>query len=155
MKKRYTSAFRVSTNNLKDLEQNLRKYKNSFDEVLFFTQFTHSVKRLEYHRESAEKIRPYLQKIKQLGIKTGINVMATIGFFAEALDDTMQNAKPYIYWNGSAINGRICPSDKANIEFIKEQYKIYARLSPDIIYIDDDISSLSCACDGCLERFHN
>ncbi len=153
MSYKYTSALRVNSANLGDLEKNLSKYKDSFDEIFFFSQFTHSVKNLDYHRSEAEKIRPYLQRIKGMGIKAGVNVLATIGFFPEALDSSLEKVKHYVNQDGSGNPGRLCPSDKANIEYIKEQYRIYARLSPDIIYVDDDISSLACACDSCIERF--
>ena len=33
------------------------------------------------------------------------------------------------------------------------QYRIYAELHPDRIYIDDDISSMSCFCPACIRRF--
>ena len=88
-----------------------------------------------------------------MGIKAGVNVLATVGFFPEALDSSLEKVKHYVNQDGSGNPGRLCPSDKANIEYIKEQYRIYARLSPDIIYVDDDISSLACACDSCIERF--
>lgn len=154
MEYNYTSALRLNTFNMGDLEEKLKKYEGSFDEIFFFSQCTHSVKGLDYHRREAEKILPMLQKVKSMGIKAGVNVLATIGFFPEAIDSTMKNAKAYCSMDGSEILGRLCPSDKGNIEYIKEQYRIYARLSPDIIYIDDDISSLACACDECINRFN-
>lgn len=153
MNYKYTSALRINSANLGDLEEKLKKYKDSFDEVLFFSQFTHSVKGLDFHRCEAEKIRPFLQKVKSMGIKTGINVMTTIGFFPEANDASMEQAKAYYNLDGSKNSGRLCPCDKTNIEYIRELYHIYAQLSPEIIYSDDDISSLGCACDSCIERF--
>ena len=80
MKYSYTSALRVNTTNLGGLERNLSRYSGGFDEVFFFSQYTHSVKNLEHHRAEAEKIRPYLRKLREMGIKAGINVLATTAF---------------------------------------------------------------------------
>lgn len=153
MKSEYASALRINSANVCDLEKNLDKYKGCFDEVFFFSQSTHSVRGLEYHKNEAEKLKPYVDMVKKKGLRAGINVLDTIGFFREALDDSMENAKVYCYQNGAEALGRLCPCDRDNIDFYKEQYRIYARLFPDIIYIDDDISSLACACDDCIKRF--
>ena len=153
MNYKYKSALRVNSSNLDDLEEMLDKYKGSFDEVFFFSQFTHSVKSLEYHRAEAEKLRAYLDMVRKKGLSAGINVLTTIGFFKEALDSKMQSAAPFCLVNGEKCAGKICPSDKNNIEYIKEQYRIYARLLPDIIYVDDDISAIACACPDCISRF--
>lgn len=149
----YSSALRVNSAQIPDLMEKLEKYDRSFDKVFFFSQFTHSVHGLTYHQQEAEKIRPALEQVKKLGIRAGINVLTTIGFFPEALDPEMAAAAPYRQPDGQFIPGRICPQEKHNLEYIREQYRIYARLSPDIIYIDDDTSSLSCACEHCLSRF--
>ena len=106
MKYSYTSALRVNTTNLGGLERNLSRYSGGFDEVFFFSQYTHSVKNLEHHRAEAEKIRPYLRKLREMGITAGINVLATTVFFPEALDRAMENAKLYFGLDGRGLRKR-------------------------------------------------
>lgn len=149
----YTSLLRINTNQLPDLFEKLDKYPDSFDEILFFSQFTHSVKGLSYHRKTAEMLRPALEKVRARGLRASINVLTTIGFFKEAPDPEMVTHAPYIQLDGSLNIGRLCPLDEKNQDYIQEQYRIYARLNPDVIYVDDDVSSLACACDRCLSRF--
>ena len=62
MNYKYTSAPRINSANLGDLEENLKRYKDSFDEVLFFSQFTHSVKGLYFHRREAKKSVRFCKK---------------------------------------------------------------------------------------------
>ena len=153
MHTRYTSALRINSANVEDLEKNLDCYQKAFDEVFFFSQFTHSVKSLSYHQKQANILKPYLDMVKSKQMLAGINVLTTIGFFSEDVDPDMRAFKPYVTMEGDRIDGKLCPSSKKNIQYYQEQYRIYARLHPDVIYIDDDISSLACACDCCVKRF--
>ncbi|MBE7033768.1 MAG: hypothetical protein E7406_06025 [Ruminococcaceae bacterium] len=153
MKYNYTSTLRINMNNISDLWSKLDKYPESFDEVLIFNQFIHSPKSLDYHREEAERIAPELQKLKERGIRAGINIHNTVGFFAEGLDKDLPPYKKSVSIDGYVNEGRICTEDPEGMEYVREQYRIYAAINPDMIYVDDDTSSLSCACDKCIERF--
>jgi len=149
----YTSVLRVNQFNFDDLWDKLSKYPGAFEEIMFFTQFTHSVRSLEVHRETAKIIEPALRRTEAMGIRSGINVLCSMGFFPEILDEEMSGHKKCVNHDGSENSGRLCPIDKENRAYIREQYRIYAELVPGRIYIDDDISSLDCFCPACISRF--
>lgn len=153
MKYNYTSTLRINMENISDLSEKLDKYPKSFDEVLIFNQFIHSPKSLDYHRKEAKRIAPELKKLKERGIRAGINIHNTIGFFTEGLDKDLPPYKKAVSIDGYVNEGRICTDDPEGMEYVREQYRIYAAINPDMIYVDDDTSSLACACDKCIERF--
>ena len=132
-----------------------KKHPNAFDSVLFFTQNNHSVRNPETHRATAKRLRPMLERFNAAGIPSGIDVLCTIGFFEDGLDPIMESESypHYVSVSGSVTAGRLCPEYAVNREYIAEQYRIYAELHPDRIYIDDDISSMSCFCPACIRRF--
>lgn len=96
---------------------------------------------------------PLLEKTRRYGIKAGINVLCTLGFMSENVDPKLKEYKKYIGQDGNTIEGRLCASDERNRKYIEELYVIYAEASPDVIYIDDDISVADCFCPECMKRF--
>lgn len=102
-----------------------------------------------------QKLRPVLERFNAAGIPSGIDVLCTIGFFEDGLDPIMESESypHYVSVYGSVTAGRLCPEYAVNRDYIAEQYRIYAELHPDRIYIDDDISSMSCFCPACIRRF--
>lgn len=154
-KYQYTSALRINPNQFADIIEKIEKYPDAFDEILIFSQFTHSIRSLEKHKETAEKIAPFLNKIKAMGIKAGINILCTTGFFPEKLDPEMADFPKSHHYDGSINEGSLCPGSEKSREHMREQYRIYASLSPDTIYIDDDISGIRCFCPECVKRFES
>ncbi len=157
---RYTSVLRVwepSAGNAKHTDELLRlleKYKDAYSDVIFFTQNNHSVRSLERHRRTAASIEPLLRRVEALGLRSGIDVLCSIGFFRDAPDRFMEESYPHQRSiNGRRLDGRLCPEHPEVREYVSEQYRLYAALHPQIIYIDDDISSMSCFCSRCVKRF--
>ena len=149
---KYTSLLRINPDQIVDICDKLSEFPDAFEEIIIFSQFTHSIRTLDEHRKTAEMIKPTLEKIKSMGIRAGINILCTAGFFPEKLDPGMKGYKKMQYYNGGINEGSLCPNDEKSREHMREQYKIYASLNPDIIYIDDDISGLKCFCDDCVKR---
>ena len=160
MKYKYSSVFRAPALEFQkhpqmyaDFLRILKKYPKAFDEVIFFNQFTHSVRTLEFHRETAKIIKPMLDDMRALGLKAGINAICSVGFFKELFQDEMRKYQPLIGMGGEENVGKICGTHTKNHDYIVEYYTAYANIHPDIIYLDDDISPMSCFCDECMSRF--
>ncbi len=152
----YTSALRIGRPNIAGLWDYLEKYPDAFNEVLFMTEGVHYVKNLDYHREVAAEFAPAVEKARKMGYQTGINIMCTIGFFEEGLDPLMEGHPCAVTLKtGAECKGRICTEHEINMEYVRQKYRIYAAAHPEIMYIDDDISSMSCGCDRCITRFCN
>ena len=150
----YTSALRIGRPNISTLWEYLEKYPKAYNEILFMTEGLHYVKGLDYHRQTAAEFGPAVERAKKMGYQTGINIMCTIGFFEEGLDPSMsEHPCCYQLRSETELAGRICVAHEINMEYVREKYRIYAALHPDILYLDDDISSMSCACDKCVKRF--
>ena len=158
---RYTSVLRVwepmpgDDRKYEEILSLCEKYPEAFSSAIFFTQSNHSVRNPDIHRATAERLRPVLERFKAAGIPSGIDVLCTIGFFDDDPDPVMETEEyPHLVSiSGSVAIGRLCPEHEANKEYIAEQYRIYAGLHPDMIYIDDDLSSMSCFCPACVRRF--
>ena len=85
-----------------------------------------------------------------------VSTYCALSVFFDDDPDLVMETEEYphlISMSGSTIVGRLCPEHEANKEYIAEQYRIYAGLHPDTIYIDDDLSSMSCFCPACIRRF--
>lgn len=156
---RYSSVFRANAANLRE-EQQYRSFINflkqnpgTFDEVIFFNQFTHAVRPISYHREMAAVIADMMADVRMLGLKAGVNAIASVGFFDELFQSEMEALSPLVGMNGQPQPGKICGTHPGNREYLTAYYKIYASLHPDIIYLDDDISPMSCFCEHCLKDF--
>jgi len=150
---RYTSALRIGRPNIVTLWDYLEKYPDAFNEILFMTEGVHYAKNLDYHREVASEFAPAVKRAREMGYQAGINIMCTIGFFEEGLDPLMEGYPLAVSLGGKKLDGRICVEHGINMEYVREKYRIYAAAHPDIMYIDDDVSSMSCACEKCVERF--
>lgn len=151
---RYTSTLRLKLDNAEGLFERLEKYGKSFDRVAFLTSGTHSVRGLTYYRALAERLRPLICRLKEMNIEVGINEMITLGFFKEAPDAEMADMRYSVsLLDGELKEGRLCPTAPASLEYIREKYRIFASLKPNFIYIDDDMSNMTCACDSCIARF--
>ena len=152
MNYQYTSMLRIGEHVLysqeqrDDLWKRLESYPGCFEELIFFTQFTHAVRPIEELAHIAELMRPLLEKTRSLGLRAGIDVLCTIGHMNERLSPEMAGYAHYVDQGGREIAGKLCPSDEGNHEYIRKQYRLFAALDPSVLYIDDDISYMSCYC---------
>lgn len=160
-------SYRVSpsyyTNSLRraELLEFLAEYRDTIDEVAFFTAFTHPPRPLAFNQERAALLQELMPRCKALGLSTGINHLATIGHLDENLPNSLN--EPWqrltdIHGNRSA--GCYCPADPQMQEYIAQSYIALAAAEPDFIWVDDDVRmeshpplNLTCFCDRCLARF--
>ncbi len=149
----YTKTLRLNAQNIGGLWEKLDKYPSSFDNIVFFSHHTHSVKNLDYHRATASKLAPVIERLRGMHIKAGFNILGTVGFFSENNDPLLADMPKYRTITAAVNEGKLCPTSTQTADYVRELYGIYASVRPDIIYIDDDIDELNCTCDGCLKRF--
>ncbi len=151
----YTRTLRLNLSNTASLRQFLDKYPDSFDNVVFFSHHTHSVRNLDYHRQAADTAFTVIKELKKMGIGAGINILGTVGFFPENNDPALDSLPRYRALTGETNQGKLCPTNPSVLDYVKELYSIYASVEPDIIYIDDDVDELNCTCDQCLRLFND
>ncbi len=112
--------------------------------ILFSATFTEnsSIFPEEYYKNHVELLRPYVKKLKDMGVETGINMMHTNGhcFYADEEEFGFRRA---VTLEGEKSRGSVCMLDKAFTEHIKRAYKYYASLDPSVIFADDDVRMIS------------
>ena len=112
--------------------------------ILFSAPFaeTSSILSEEYYKNHVELIKPYVEKLKNMGVETGINVLHTNGhcFYADEEEFGFRRA---VTLNGEPSRGCVCMLDEAFLEYVKRIYKYYASLNPSVIFTDDDIRMIS------------
>ncbi len=123
--------------------------------ILFSAPFaeTSSILPEEYYKNHVELIRPYVEKLKSMGVETGINVLHTNGhcFYADEKEFGFKRA---VTLDGEPSRGSVCMLDKAFLDYIKRVYKYYASLNPSVIFTDDDIRMISLGQFICLCPAH-
>ena len=106
--------------------------------ILFSATFTENSSILPevYYKNHVELLRPYVEKLKDMGVETGINMMHTNGhcFYADEEEFGFRRA---VTIEGENSRGSVCLLDKAFTEHIKRAYKYYASLNPSVIFADD------------------
>lgn len=135
-----------------------RLVRHRVNEITFFSCFYHSVHKPEQIRAFAEAFARRVEPLHQAGIRVGINHLTTTGFFEQAENLLWRGAPFYIGQNGDVGTGSICPTDEATMAYIREIYTMLAEVSPDFIYVDDDIKfnpNAYCYCENCLRRFES
>ena len=126
----------------------------SIDEIIFFTQFTHAVRGIEYMKYRMRYVGDLLQKFKPLGVKLGIDVLCTLGHHEEYTDSKLCGFDFSKAANGYVSKGRLCSSSEKTMEYIKQVYALAAELGPDTIHIDDDLHYVvDCRCENCEAKF--
>jgi len=112
--------------------------------ILFSTPFaeTSSVVPEEYYKNHVDLIRPFVKKLKDMGVETGINVLHTTGHCFYADEDEF-GFKRAITVDGEESRGCVCSLQNEFIEYIKRVYRYYSSLKPSVIFADDDIRMIS------------
>ncbi len=139
----------------------LATHRDAIDEVAFFTGYSHPPSPLAKLREQADILRDIIPAFKALGLRTGINHLATIGHLNENLEHSLN--EPWTRMtdiDGHTAAGCYCPSDPAFRAYVAEVYIKMAETGPDFIWVDDDVRvqgngpvAKACFCDRCLARF--
>ncbi len=121
--------------------------------ILFSAPFVegNSILPLEHYRQHSSMLAKYTEELKRQGIEVGINMMYTIGhcFYADQNEYAFSRA---VTIDGEQSRGCICPLDENISGYIGEMYRCYAELKPSVIFVDDDVRSISmgqpiCFCD--------
>jgi hypothetical protein len=164
---RATVSFRVSVpqwmseERLEGLLALLEKHQGAADEITLFHSITHAPLPLDEVQRRIDVAGHRMARIRQLGYRTGINVLTTIGHHEEDLSNSLtDDYTPMTDIHGNVCRGARCPNDPRMQEYIRRLYQIVASVDPDYIWIDDDVRlaghmpvHLTCFCDHCLAIF--
>lgn len=96
----------------------------------------------EYYRNHVKLLRPYMERLRAMGVETGINMLYTIGH-AYYADEKEYGFRRAVTIEGKTSRGCVCMRDKNFIQYIKRVYGYYAALEPSVIFADDDIRAFS------------
>lgn len=137
------------------------EYRDTLDEVAFFTSFTHPPLPLETITERAEMLQTLIPRFKALGMSAGINHLSTLGHHNENLEHSLRTAwQRQMDINGVTVEGAFCPLDPGFRQYVAESYVALAKAKPDFIWIDDDVRlhghgkvQHACFCPRCLRAF--
>ena len=128
--------------------------EGGFDSVMFFNTPTHDIVGRQRHRKYAADLQYAVNGVKKLDISAGIDVLSTIGHHMEARDPALDGMDFYVDMGGNVNRGVFCSSSQKTFGAIAEQYRIYAEMGVDYIYVDDDIDyHCGCMCEHCLREF--
>jgi len=136
-------------------------YRDTLDEVAFFTGFTHPPLPLATMLERARGLAKVLPRFTALGVTAGINYLSTIGHLNENLAYSLNEPWQRIMdVDGGTAAGVYCPADPHHQEYVADTYRAMAQAGPAFIWVDDDVRlegngpvRQSCFCDRCLAAF--
>ncbi|HUZ46509.1 MAG TPA: hypothetical protein VMW54_07705 [Terriglobia bacterium] len=131
------------------------------DELAFFTSETHPPLPMEVIRPRAERLRKILPRVRQHGMKAGVNVLATMGHHEENLANSLNKPWQHVMDpSGNISRGSYCPAHPELINYARELHSTIAEAGPDFIWIDDDVRleghgpvRFTCFCDLCVQQF--
>lgn len=163
------TSFRIGTSywltddRFDELLTYFRRFPGMSGELAFFTSETHPPLPLEVMEQRAERLAVLMPRVRRLGMKAGINVLATIGHHEENLPNSLQAPWQRVMdIDGNVCPGSYCPAQPQLLDYARRVYTAMARAAPDFIWLDDDIRlaghgrlRLTCFCDRCLENFRN
>lgn len=143
----------------KELLAALKRYRGACDEVWFCTE--PGFPPLEVHARSAKMMAKLVPKIRDLGIKPGLQIANTLGHgLSLLLDDSGANWPLMMDANGNEFSPTPCPRSKIVLSYIASLTNLYAQWQPSSIWIDDDLRmsqhgplKYGCFCKECLKEF--
>lgn len=140
----------------------LRACRSGIEEVAFFTGDTHPALPLAEVRRRAEMLRGIVPEFKALGLRVGINHLATIGHLDENPENSLNEPWQHLVDVSGAVSASCyCAADPAVQTYIRESYAALAAADPDFIWVDDDVRleshpkaiAFACFCPLCLSEF--
>jgi hypothetical protein len=137
------------------------RHKGVTDEITLFHSTSHAPLPPKEVRKRAAVMKLRMERARELGYRTGINILTTIGHHEEDLPNSLTGEfTPMTDINGNVSRGSFCPNDEKLQGYIRQIYQMVARANPDYIWIDDDVRlaghmpiHLTCFCDYCLAIF--
>ncbi len=123
--------------------------------ILFSATFVEqsSIISEDYYRNHVELLKPYVERLRAMGVETGINMMYTVGH-AYYADENEFGFRRAVTIDGEASRGCVCMRDENFIDYIKRVYGYYATLKPSVIFADDDIRAFSLGQMTCFCQEH-
>lgn len=140
----------------------LAAYRDTIAEVAFFTGFTHPPLPLATLRQRAARLGAIIPRFQALGLRSGINHLATIGHLDENPENSLHEPWQHLVdISGAVSKSCYCAADSDVRAYIRDTYVLLAQAKPDFIWVDDDVRleshpqniSLACFCDRCLADF--
>jgi len=117
-----------------ELLELLREHRDTIEEVAFFTSFTHSVLPYAEIARRAGLLAGIIPEVKALGLRVGINHLATLGHLDENLEHSLNEPwQKMTDINGTAAKGSYCPLDPRFQDFTRDCYQALAKAGPDFI----------------------
>ncbi len=168
MKMNNTHSLRVHYRTWSDAERCreqlewLREFRDTIDEVAFFTGDTHPPLPLVEVRRRAALLHQILPDFKALGLRVGINHLATIGHLDENPENSLDEPWQHLVDLSGAVSASCyCAADPAVQTYIRDCYAALAAAAPEFIWIDDDVRleshpksiAFACFCPRCLAEF--
>lgn len=146
---------------LAELKQFVADYRDTIDEVAFFTGFTHPPLSLSEMVRRAEILAGILPEIRALGVLAGINHLATIGHLDENLEHSLREPWQHLVdFDGAVSASCYCVADPAMQTYVRDVYVALAGAKPDFLWVDDDVRMenhgpirFACFCDRCMGEF--
>lgn len=154
----------VSEENWSTLLSGIKANPECCDEIWFSTGI--SIPPMDVHRGHVERLIKAKEDLKALGIGTSMQVQMTIGH-GDSFGSDDWSAKTWTGWTGSTgVEDKCCncPRQEAFLEYMREMVRIYARVKPRVMWIDDDLrydnhlpatdnSRIGCWCETCVAEF--
>jgi len=158
---RIAPAHWLTDDRLQELLNFFARHPGAVDELAFFTSHTHPPLPLEEIERRAERLQKVLPRVREQGMRAGVNVLATMGHHEENLDYSLQASWQRVMDpQGNVCRGSFCPAQPELIDYARKLYTTIAQVSPDFIWIDDDVRlaghkpvTFSCFCDLCVQQF--
>ncbi|MEO6906358.1 MAG: hypothetical protein ABI210_00575, partial [Abditibacteriaceae bacterium] len=131
------------------------------EEVAFFISATHVPLPLVEIQRRAAILAEVMPQYRKIGVRAGINHLATVGHLDEHLDYSLnEDWQRMVDQNGNVAVGSFCLSDERMRDYVRQCYLAFAEAQPDFIWIDDDWRmeshggiSCACFCELCLQKW--
>ncbi len=119
----------------------LQEYREVISEVAYFTGFTHPPRPLAEIQDTARKLQEeMLPAAKALGLRAGINHLATLGHLDENAENSLQEPWQHLVdLDGSVSRTCYCAADPQVLDYVRQAYIALAGAGPDFLWVDDDI----------------
>ena len=104
-----------------------------------------------------EKFAKFKARLKEMGLKCGILVQATVGH--GWILGEMFPYQTHVNFNDGVATRSVCPSDSDFLDFLYREMATIAKYKPDHVMIDDDLRTIwfkgeGCACPLHMEMFN-
>ena len=154
---RYHIGFENPEERFKQLKEFLKR-TGIHRVILFTSKFLEESTFFEdgYYEKHADLLKGYIKQLNEMGVETGINILSTVGHVFYANDGKF-NFRRAVTIDAEPSRGCACVLDEEFLEYVKKQYRTYAKLNPSVIFSDDDIRGISlgqivCLCDEHVKR---